>query len=324
MKLRLSTFLMFVMLAQIAYSQEIEHYTSETEISQDLSTTHEINIIFSQPAFNTFQFQVEGAAYDVATNSSTPEVTCSSEKKSWGVDISCDFSKVKEKRFGLKISHKSSDYVKPFDNFNIFRYSYKVPLQTSSLFVSVKLPEGYGLIKQKGEGVVSSIYNNPYTPQVSSIGTDGRRITLIWQKNNLTGGEGLDISVSFEKIQDEVSSKLIAFFTGSVIGLLLIIFVISALFVYFFKNRFKKDINVVLPVLKADEKAVIDALLKQGGQTNQKVIVKESNYSKAKVSKVLKSLAERNLVKLERVGRTNKVYLVKEYKKEEQNNQRNS
>jgi uncharacterized membrane protein len=67
--------------------------------------------------------------------------------------------------------------------------------------------------------------------------------------------------------------------------------------------------------LKKDEKIIYDAIIKHGNGVNQKIIVKDSGYSKAKVSKVLNSLKERGLIRLERIGRKNKVYIERNIEK---------
>lgn len=55
--------------------------------------------------------------------------------------------------------------------------------------------------------------------------------------------------------------------------------------------------------------------MKHGNGVNQKIIVNDSGYSKAKVSKVLKSLSERGIIRLDRIGRKNKVYIEKNFEK---------
>ena len=44
---------------------------------------------------------------------------------------------------------------------------------------------------------------------------------------------------------------------------------------------------------------------------NQRKIVQETNLSKAKVSRVVKSLVERGVIEVERIGRTNKLKILK-------------
>ena len=66
-------------------------------------------------------------------------------------------------------------------------------------------------------------------------------------------------------------------------------------------------------MLKEDEKKIFESVVKHDPGVNQKIVVKESGYSKAKVSKVLKNLQERGLLKLERIGRSNKVHYDKKF-----------
>ena len=87
---------------------------------------------------------------------------------------------------------------------------------------------------------------------------------------------------------------------------------------FFYFRFYKKQSltpNIVLPVLKQDEKKVVEGLVRHGSGVNQKLIVSESGYSKAKVSKVIKSLAERGIVRFERQGRSNRIYWSEEFKK---------
>ncbi len=57
-------------------------------------------------------------------------------------------------------------------------------------------------------------------------------------------------------------------------------------------------------------------MMKHGNGVNQKAVVRDSGYSKAKVSKVLNSLQERGLIKLERLGRSNKIHFVGKLREE--------
>ncbi len=65
-------------------------------------------------------------------------------------------------------------------------------------------------------------------------------------------------------------------------------------------------------MLNADERKVLSILAARGGKVLQKHVVRESGFSKAKVSRLLKAMGWRGLVKLEPVsGRENRVLLVK-------------
>jgi len=63
-------------------------------------------------------------------------------------------------------------------------------------------------------------------------------------------------------------------------------------------------------LLNKDEKRMVDIIARQGGDARQRVLVKESDFSKAKVSRLVKNLKERGVVDTEPIsGRENKVIL---------------
>jgi len=167
--------------------------------------------------------------------------------------------------------------------------------------ILVKFPEGTGLREP---------VENSYSPEDALIGSDGRRTIINWQMNDFKKGDRVDISVAFEKIGEIIISEIpFEFFV-------LIIIIIFAAVIVFYQFYWKnKSVKLILPVLKKDEKIIFNTVMKHGNGVNQKIIVKDSGYSKAKVSKVLNSLKERGLIKLERIGRKNKVYIEKNFKK---------
>jgi DNA-binding Lrp family transcriptional regulator len=63
-------------------------------------------------------------------------------------------------------------------------------------------------------------------------------------------------------------------------------------------------------VLNKDEKRIVDILSRHGGKSGQKVLVRESDFSKAKVSRLVKNLKERGVVDIEPIsGRENRIIL---------------
>ncbi len=124
--------------------------------------------------------------------------------------------------------------------------------------------------------------------------------------------ERVDVSVAFEKIGG--GNIIISEFPFQFFIVIIIIVFVGILFFYNFYWK-QKTVKIILPVLKKDEKIIYNTIIKHGDGVNQKIIVKDSGYSKAKVSKVLNSLKERGLVRLERIGRKNKVYIERNIEK---------
>lgn len=309
--LLISLILGFVIFSVPSLSQELEHYEVAAEINSDLSVRYSVNMIFFNTSFNTFTYKMDDGSYNSNVTSSSDSVSCKVLK----TDVACDISKA-EKRFSVTIDYSLKGEVKKQDKYFIYETLHRVPTDSGGMLITVKLPEGYAMMQKQSNGTFPS---SPYLPSFGTVGTDGRRIILVWNKDNIKAGDGLAVSVNFEQIAEPYPLRML---TGGIIGLIIIIVLLVVGFFVFWK-RFK-GIRAVFPVLKKDEKIIMDVLLKYKGEANQKAIVKESNYSKAKVSKVLKSLVERGLISLERIGRTNKVFLVKELKKEEQKDKGNN
>ncbi len=207
---------------------------------------------------------------------------------SYGVSCTLDEGK------RIKIDISTEKKVKKEEDKYVFEENFRVLENVKSVTILIKLPEG-AVLPEKGI---------KFLPENATIGTDGRRILLLWSRENLNSGEVYGVKVFYEIISENEGFPLI-FILIPVLGILILI-----LFV-FLKRR--GDEKMALSLLKEDEKIVMEIILKYPKGVNQKKIVLESGYSKAKISKVLKSLADRGIIKLERIGRTNKVYLRKDF-----------
>jgi uncharacterized membrane protein len=82
-------------------------------------------------------------------------------------------------------------------------------------------------------------------------------------------------------------------------------------------RKVAKREEVIESVLNKNERVVISVLNSHGGNAVQKALVKETDFSKAKVSRLVKNLKDRGIVEIEPVsGRENRV-LLKTGKKEQ-------
>ena len=73
----------------------------------------------------------------------------------------------------------------------------------------------------------------------------------------------------------------------------------------------EKVYDVVLPLLKPDEKKAITALLENNGEIQQNKLAAKLNVSKVKTTRILYSLQQKDLITKERHGLTNMVKLKK-------------
>lgn len=284
-------------------SQKITFLGAEVELGDVSHTT--LTVTFDpNSTIRTFTLPLFYDIQNLKEDSNFENVSCIQQKKPFGSQIECAVSPTSEKRM-LKLEFDSFDLTKRIDNQFLYKQEFHVPLETKQLSFKVMLPEGMFL---SSKGVFQQ-----YLPVIGEKGSDGRKISITWRKENLAAGESFDTQISYEASSD--NSQVMALFTG---GLLVLGIVIVALIVgfWFFFKRFKKNIKFVLPVLKSDEKTIMELIIRDKGKTNQKLLVRESNFSKARVSKILKSLQERGIVRLEREGRGNNIYLVKDFSKD--------
>lgn len=295
MRRAIATLLLGLVLLSIPGFSEVFQYGSTVEILENNTVMYKLDLIFVDHPDQNFSFTLENPL-NIEIDS---PAACKIVKKVLETHITCDMEAAK--RTDIGVTYSSDENVKKRDSYLLFADSFKITDSIKILTVLVKLPEATGLREP---------IENSYTPSDALKGSDGRRLILNWLRNDLKEDERFDFSIAFEA-------------TGAIIPsdfpmeyLIVIIIVSFSAFVLFYQFYYKnRGIKMILPVLKEDEKIIFNSIMKNGSGVNQKVVVRDSGYSKAKVSKVLKSLSERGLIKLERIGRSNKVHIEKNFEK---------
>jgi uncharacterized membrane protein len=74
-------------------------------------------------------------------------------------------------------------------------------------------------------------------------------------------------------------------------------------------NRKKEKYEMVIPLLRREEREVFRELIDSNGEMLQNALVLKSGLSKVKMTRILSSLESKNLVVKERHGLTNKIKL---------------
>ncbi|HLD41765.1 MAG TPA: helix-turn-helix domain-containing protein [archaeon] len=301
MKLFALVFSLLIFLGTFAAAEKIEYFGLETVINPSNIPHEKITLTLEYPAGKELVLPFFTKVSNLRATSNFGNAACSAETKPYGTDIVCSTTAVTELNRSLIMEFDLPEAVKGVGEQLSFKQEFYAPLDTETLSVQVTLPEGTGLVKDK----------IPYIPSDGQSASDGRKIYLFWKHSNISAGQTFATQVSFEPLNKGDEFPL-AFFIPALAA-------VGGIGFYFYRRSSSlAKLKVLLPILKPDEKKVIESLLSNKGIANQKVIVRESGYSKAKVSKVLKNLHERGLVQLERLGRSNKVYLTSDVKKEEQ------
>ena len=227
-------------------------------------------------------------------------IACESEDN----EILCDPS-VHEGNYSVTIRYETPTTASTPAGAFYNEYSHtKRILETTDVFeLRVHLPEGYGLIEDADVPKVE--------PESGDPQSEGRQIYVRWREDDLHLTDRKEYTVRYEEL-DVFES--FSFPYAIILSLLAVIGIGAGLWIY--SNQQDEEENdtiaAVLPILKEDEQDVLRYMIEQDGSCEQKAIVQDLSYSKAKVSRLLKDLEERNLVEKIKEGRKNRVELAKE------------
>ncbi|MFP4116569.1 MAG: helix-turn-helix transcriptional regulator [Candidatus Aenigmatarchaeota archaeon] len=221
--------------------------------------------------------------------------TCEAGEKGYGSLITCELPEGESGRLSLEFTTKG--FVRETGKHYYFQDDFDTPYQTENMVYNAKLKEGLVLIDEDMETPFDR-----FSPSYGEEGSDGRRIYIVWSEENVSPGEGIQVSMSFEKTTREngISLEVLIVITGVVLVALLL--VLGA-------NIGKGEEGSLPEALKDDERKTMEIIENSGGQIKQKRIVDAVDFSKAKVSRLVHDLKERGLLETEKVGRTNRVKL---------------
>ncbi|GCC10584.1 hypothetical protein IPdc08_00616 [archaeon] len=200
----------------------------------------------------------------------------------------------------IKINFELSGFVADFKEDKILSFSYIPEANITAFSLIVKLPPRSTLaseIEKSGESL-SAVYPSP-----TKIYTNGKRIILEWQRDELKIGESFRVFVMYSNLNKRNYSPLWVLF-GLLIGTALTYFVIKG------KNKNK---NIARMVLSGDEEKIYELILASDGEILQEEIVKTTGFSKAKVSKLIRNLEIKKIIKKEPYRKTNRLMLKKEF-----------
>lgn len=285
----LSAFALFV---SSCFAQ-VQYYGINTIIDEKGASLVNLTITFTKPEKN-FQFSMVGRMENFKYESNAGLINCSLDVGSVSL-VNCNMNLTQEKRT-IDLGFTTNDYVKILDKKYYFDADFSLNHDINEIFASIKLPVGTGIVA----GAQKILF-----PENVTLISDGRSTIVIWKIDNVRSSQPLRFQILYEQVQPPpLFSIRLRYFVifGATIAIL------SAYFAY---RYLKKPEKLILSVLDEFERKVMDVIVAAGGEVNQKKIVQETNLSKAKVSRVVKSLVNRGIVEVQRMGRTNKIKLLK-------------
>ncbi len=286
----LTILVVLVLAPKASYALYLEYYGIEDTINHDFTVDNSITLRFSEP-ISHLDYQLDFRIENLTTKSDF-ESNCEIKYVNGKSVISCDFIGMNEKKRQITLSFRATDVIRKVDGNYKFNVNYGISLPINRSFVLISLPE---------KGILAGeVANKSYYPEDGKTITDGKRIMVYWERENLTAGDSLQFSVLYAT-PSIISNVLVISLT------LLVIIVMISIAVYLRKSASEEKIT---SILNEDEKKIIKVLSAHDGKALQKIIVRETDFSKAKVSRLVKNLKERGVVDIEPVsGRENRIIL---------------
>ena len=283
---------MIVSLASTAFAQ-VAYYGIDVILAEDGTSDVKLTITFREQV-STFNTTIIGRVSNFTATSNAGSVYCNVNVKGT-TDIGCNLGLTKDQRTVI-FSFKTPDFVKQLDDKFFFSNDFSIDGNNDRVFASIRLPAGMA---------IDPDIKLPFSDNVDIL-SEGN--IIVWSLSNFENGGEIKLEALYERLPIPFFAQLgqlgirnvaiIAIFIGGVLAFLFIRYV-------------RQSEKLVLSVLDEFERKVVDIITANGGEVNQRKVVQETNLSKAKVSRVVKSLAERGLIEVQRLGRTNKLRLVK-------------
>lgn len=279
--------LIFLIFVSSVQALTFESYINSVELTEK-NSFHTIEAIFSNaigqvdfiliPRINNLHVYIDDYQKECLLN----------EKVGFSI-LRCSVDD-KEKHF-VKITFDTNYPLLNIEDKIMFKSSYNLGIKTKQFIYLLKLPEGFAIAKENGKDV--SFFINP---KPNLIYSDGRKIILRWDEKNLI--DTFEISVFMENVVGTSGRMMIP-----IIALLLLLVVLIA---YILNNKKKRTMHLL-----AKEEKIVTALKKAKNQELwQKQLQIETSFSKAKLSRTVRDLEARGIIKKEPWGNTNKISLI--------------
>ncbi|PIU75778.1 hypothetical protein COS75_02540 [Candidatus Pacearchaeota archaeon CG06_land_8_20_14_3_00_35_12] len=261
----------FLLILPNCLAQSIDSYSAKF-IIVDSKTVASYEINLSEAAQVQFRLPSDAKALDVYIDGNKQEVVLSEVLQ---------LSAAKN----IKISYVTEKFVEKSKKY-YFLTDILFPLDIDKFNVELILPQG----------AVLDTPNSAW-PAPSEITSDGQHIILKWGSGDLERDDSFAIFVIFNK-----SSTANLLFIISII----VIFIAAAFIFLVFRKKARKEID---KHLFDSEKSVISSLRKANGELWQKQLQIKTGFSKAKLSRIVRNLETRGLIKKIPYGNTNKIRL---------------
>ncbi|MBW2977616.1 hypothetical protein KY331_02115 [Candidatus Woesearchaeota archaeon] len=201
----------------------------------------------------------------------------------------------------IKLSYITKEHI---DRSN-FLLNKIIEYDADSFEITLVLPEE-AVLKRQIKDETGSIF-----PRPDKATTDGRSLIFIWEREDVEAGDEVSIFVMYKTKEFSLPLPMS----------ILVAILILALVVYFYytkkptKKEVKKKVkkkateHKMLKHLKEDEQQIVRVLKQRKGSCEQGTLRVVTNFSKARLSRLLMELEERRIIYKEKRGKKNLIFL---------------
>lgn len=191
--------------------------------------------------------------------------------------------------FNFNFSFVASDLLSRVGNNGyLLNFIFAPPTQVSDFRLRIILPKDSSVIQNGGVLLLS---------RPVDISTNGERISLEWNK---TLAENEEFAI-YAQYTTSISQD-------NIVIILVVIIALAAVFVVGYKLKSFKKEKLIEQILSEDEKKVVN-YIKQKGEIMQEDIKTHLDWSKTKVSKVIRNLEVKNIIHKTPHKKTNRLKL---------------
>lgn len=224
-------------------------------------------------------------------------VNCKVERLTIGSNIRCDVNMTRS--FNVTLRFETDGLTSSVQDVRVFRYSESIYRPTNNYTLKVVLPKGGVIVNEEN-------ITQPAISPAGMTGSDGQQIFVKWETDPSLG-ETLSYQFYYEQVSNGRN------YLRAVYGVLLALALAGGSYLLY-SRLFREDLEDLYSELSGDEKEVLEILIENDGEMLQKDVVNESGYSKAKVSGIVSSLVEKDIVAKQKEGRSNKLAISKRYR----------
>ncbi len=291
--------LAFLVLINTSYASDIKIDTYSYDFKVLTDNINVENVIkFKEGSIGIFEFDIPEDATSIKIFKDNIEI-------SYADEINIDNTKE------LKLKYTTKEFLERSNFLITIRSGYDI----DNLKIKLKLPEGATLTKPIKD---ETLQGGSAYPIPSKLYSDGLSLILEWERYNFKVNDEISILVIFNQGKD-----LLPIIILSVVILILVIGFV--LFIYKQKKpkikkikRLKETKTIkeekepsILKHLKENEQQIIRILSMREGQCEQGTLRVLTDFSKAKLSRILSELEERKIIIKEKRGKKNLVFLKK-------------